>query len=230
MKQEKFNSLMVAIVAIAAVFGFTSIVWASFNQTLKIENSSATINASKWDIHFGEISALETTGTASGTRPSADAKSTTLSGFNAVLKTPGDSVSFTVKVENHEDHDDVFSRYINSYINNDEETKYFVGKAITMLTNEYGHIIYYGIKTSDAVDIYTNQGNTNGYAFFFIPDDIDSITDEQMHVINEIISSNYSSISQQEILPIKYQSIHSPEVEPIDNLINQLMNTKKRIK
>ena len=136
----------------------------------------------------------------------------------------------TVKVENHEDHDDVFSRYINSYINNDEETKYFVGKAITMLTNEYGHIIYYGIKTSDAMDIYTNQGNTNGYAFFFIPDDINSITEEQVNVINEIMSSNYSTISQQEILPIKYQSIHSPEVEPIDNLINQLMNTKKRIK
>ena len=112
MKQEKFNSLMVAIVAIAAVFGFTSIVWASFSQTLKIENSSATINASKWDIHFGEISALDTTGTASGTRPSADAKSTTLSGFNAVLKTPGDSVSFTVKVENHGSYNAAISSYV----------------------------------------------------------------------------------------------------------------------
>ena len=112
MKQEKFNSLMVAIVAIAAVFGFTSIVWASFNQTLKIENSSATINASKWDIHFGEISALETTGTASGTRPSADAKSTTLSGFNAVLKTPGDSVTFTVKVENHGSYNASISSFV----------------------------------------------------------------------------------------------------------------------
>ena len=112
MKQEKFNSLMVAIVAIAAVFGFTSIVWASFSQTLKIENSSATINASKWDIHFGEISALETTGTASGTRPTADAGSTTLSGFNAVLKTPGDEVSFTVNVENHGSYNAKISSFV----------------------------------------------------------------------------------------------------------------------
>ena len=112
MKQEKFNSLMVAIVAIAAVFGFVSIVWASFDQTLKIENSSATINASKWDIRFGEVSSLSTVGTASGTRPTADEDSTTLSGFNAVLKTPGDEVSFTVPVENHGS----YNAKINSFV------------------------------------------------------------------------------------------------------------------
>ena len=56
MKQEKFNSLMVAIVAISAVFGFVSIVWASFSQTLTI-SSGATITASNWDIHFETPSA-----------------------------------------------------------------------------------------------------------------------------------------------------------------------------
>jgi len=118
MKQEKFNSLMVAIVAIAAVFGFVSIVWASFSQTLKIENSSAVIQASKWDVRFGEISALELTGTASGTRPTADADSTTLSGFNASLKTPGDSVSFTVDVENHGSYNAKISSFILPTIGN----------------------------------------------------------------------------------------------------------------
>ena len=109
MKQEKFNSLMVAIVAIAAIFGFSTVVWASFNETLRIENSSATIQASKWDIHFGQVSELTLTGTAGGSAPTADAKSTTLSGFNAILKTPGDTVSFTVPMENHGDYNATIS-------------------------------------------------------------------------------------------------------------------------
>ena len=100
MKQEKFNSLMVAIVAIAAVFGFVSIVWASFTQTLTISSYNATIQPSKWDVKFGTVSALTTSGTASGTAPTGSG-TTTLSGFTVSLMTPGDSVSFTVPMENH---------------------------------------------------------------------------------------------------------------------------------
>ena len=106
MKQEKFNSLMVAIVAISAVFGFVSIAWASFSQQLTI-SSGATIEASKWDVHFGTVNPVTTTGTAltgngtgQGTAPTPKNNSTKLSGFAATLKTPGDSVSFTVPVEN----------------------------------------------------------------------------------------------------------------------------------
>ena len=101
MKQEKFNSLMVAIVAIAAVFGFVSIVWASFSQTLVI-SSGAKIEASKWDVHFGELGEVETTGTAAifGSGPKLDETKTVITGFNVALKTPGDEVTFTVPVEN----------------------------------------------------------------------------------------------------------------------------------
>ena len=100
MKQEKFNSLMVAIVAIAAVFGFVSIVWASFTQTLTISSYNATIQPSKWDVKFGTVSALTTTGTATGTAPTGSGTDT-LSGFVVGLMTPGDSVSFTVPMENN---------------------------------------------------------------------------------------------------------------------------------
>lgn len=100
MKQEKFNSLMVAIVAISAVFGFVSIVWASFSQTLTI-SSGATITASNWDIHFENVSGPIPTGTAQiGTVPTVDGKGTSLTGFSPTLKTPGDSVTFTVDVKN----------------------------------------------------------------------------------------------------------------------------------
>ena len=100
MKQEKFNSLMVAIVAIAAVFGFVSIVWASFTQTLTISSYNATIQPSKWDVKFGTVSALTTTGTATGTAPTGSGTDK-LSGFEVGLMTPGDSVSFTVPMENN---------------------------------------------------------------------------------------------------------------------------------
>ena len=100
MKQEKFNSLMVAIVAISAVFGFVSIVWASFSQTLTI-SSGATITASNWDIHFENVSGPIATGTASiGTVPTVEGNGTQLTGFSPTLKTPGDSVTFTVDVKN----------------------------------------------------------------------------------------------------------------------------------
>lgn len=100
MKQEKFNSLMVAIVAIAAVFGFVSIVWASFTQTLTISNYNATIQPSKWDVKFGTVSSVTTTGTAQGQAPTGSGTDT-LSGFTVSLMTPGDSVSFTVPMENN---------------------------------------------------------------------------------------------------------------------------------
>ncbi len=101
MKQEKFNSLMVAIVAIAAVFGFVSIVWASFSSTLTISNFNATVQHSKWEVKFGTVQAPTIVGTATGTAPTANADSTVLSGFTVSLKTPGDEVSFVVPVENH---------------------------------------------------------------------------------------------------------------------------------
>lgn len=101
MKQEKFNSLMVAIVAISAVFGFVSIVWASFSQTLTISNFNATVQHSKWEVKFGTVQAPVITGTATATAPHAVENSTKLEGFVVGLKTPGDEVSFTVPVENH---------------------------------------------------------------------------------------------------------------------------------
>ena len=100
MKQEKFNSLMVAIVAISAVFGFITIAWASFSQQLTI-SSGATITASNWDIHFENVSGPIGTGTAFiGNVPTIDGTGTALTGFSPTLKTPGDSVTFTVDVKN----------------------------------------------------------------------------------------------------------------------------------
>ena len=133
-----------------------------------------------------------------------------------------------IKVLNTEDHDDVFNRYLNSFLENDTPVNYNIAKSISLLLNEYGHIIYYGVKTCDSMDIYSHQGNTNGYAFFFVPDNYDIITEEQINIISDIISSNYSLISNHEILPLKYQSITSFQPEPIDELLNKINKIKRR--
>ncbi len=62
-----------------------------------------------------------------------------------------------IKVMNNEDHDDVFSRYLNNYLGNEIPTQYNIAKSISLLLNEYGHIIYYGVKTCDSMDIYSHQ-------------------------------------------------------------------------
>ena len=108
MKKEKFNAFLLAIVAMAAVFAFVSVVYAAFSTTLTI-NGSAVVKAAKWDVHFTNLSALSGTNTKGFTyaAPQADPNvnptltaATTISGFKAVLTQPGDEVSFTVDIEN----------------------------------------------------------------------------------------------------------------------------------
>jgi hypothetical protein len=57
MRREKFNAFLLGLVAMAAVFGFTSVAFAAFSTTLKI-NGQATVAASSWDIHFDNISSM----------------------------------------------------------------------------------------------------------------------------------------------------------------------------
>lgn len=133
-----------------------------------------------------------------------------------------------IKVMGNEDHDDVFNRYLKEYLEHDDLNTFHVAKCIELLTNSYGHVIYYGIKTSDAKDIYSQQGNVDGCGFFFIPDDLSVLTDIQKEKCLEIINSNYSPVSKREMLPLKYQTISQTEVNPIDSLISILEDTKQK--
>ena len=108
MRKEKFNAFLLAIVAMAAVFAFVSVVYAAFSTTLTI-NGSAVVKAAKWDVHFTDLSQLSKTNTKGFTyaEPQNDlninptlTSATTISGFKAVLTQPGDEISFTAKIVN----------------------------------------------------------------------------------------------------------------------------------
>lgn len=133
------------------------------------------------------------------------------------------------KVNGNEDHSDVFNRYLKGYLEQNDLNVYHQNKCINLLTNDFGHVIYYGVKVSDAKDLYARQGNVDGCGFFFIPDDTSVLTDIQKEKCLDIINSNISPISKREILPLNYQSMGQDELLPIDSLLPILNGkTKKR--
>lgn len=84
-------ALIISIVAIGIGF-------AAFSETLTI-NGSASVQTSTWKVKFSELGTATLTGTASEvTKPTLS--DTTIGTYNATFKTPGDSVSYKIKVSN----------------------------------------------------------------------------------------------------------------------------------
>ncbi len=100
MKTERQTKIL-ALIAIVIAIGGLSIGFAAFSTTLNI-NGVAQVEASSWEIIFENLSAETVAGTAlETTAPTIDANSTTISGFDASLTTPGDSISYTFDVTNN---------------------------------------------------------------------------------------------------------------------------------
>lgn len=84
-------ALIISIVAIGIGF-------AAFSETLTI-NGSASVQTSSWKVKFSELGTAKLTGTAAEvTKPTLS--DTTIETYNATFKTPGDSVSYKIKVSN----------------------------------------------------------------------------------------------------------------------------------
>lgn len=84
-------ALIISIVAIGIGF-------AAFSETLTI-NGSASVQTSTWKVKFSELGTATLTGTAAEvTKPTLS--DTTIGTYNATFKTPGDSVSYKIKVSN----------------------------------------------------------------------------------------------------------------------------------
>lgn len=84
-------ALIISIVAIGIGF-------AAFSETLTI-NGSASVQTSTWKVKFSELGTATLTGSAAEvTKPTLS--DTTIKTYNATFKTPGDSVSYKIKVSN----------------------------------------------------------------------------------------------------------------------------------
>ena len=84
-------ALIISIVAIGIGF-------AAFSQNLTI-NGNASVQTSSWKVKFSELGSATLTGTAAEvTKPTLS--DTTIETYNATFKTPGDSISYKIKVSN----------------------------------------------------------------------------------------------------------------------------------
>ena len=84
-------ALIISIVAIGIGF-------AAFSQNLTI-NGNASVQTSSWKVKFSESGSATLTGTAAEvTKPTLS--DTTIGTYNATFKTPGDSISYKIKVSN----------------------------------------------------------------------------------------------------------------------------------
>lgn len=92
MNSRNKNILIGGLLAIVCIMG---IGYAAFATSLNI-NGSASVS-SKWDVHIKSITAGAPVGTASGSAKLTDNLNAT---FSTDLKSPGDSMTYTVVVEN----------------------------------------------------------------------------------------------------------------------------------
>ncbi|MBR6133717.1 MAG: hypothetical protein IKQ29_03245 [Bacilli bacterium] len=97
MEKQKGVQLVIILVLVATVFTM-SIAYAitSYTQTLKID-TTATVKAAKWDIHFKTDTYAESTGSQAAATKTLAATTGT---YTVTLPKPGDYYEFTVDIEN----------------------------------------------------------------------------------------------------------------------------------
>ena len=93
---NKVQNVLLGVLAIGLI-GIT-VAYAALTQQLKIEGT-AKVASSKWDVHFGTVSAGNAQGYATaGTL--AKTGETTIAGDIGTLKAPWDSITYTYDIEN----------------------------------------------------------------------------------------------------------------------------------
>ena len=104
MKDKGFKmGILVAVIAMVVVVG---IGYAAFTATLNI-NGTAKVEASSWNVHFADLgNGMVTTNTQTGIASTATVvkeptlTDTTISDWDVIFKTPGDSVTYEFNVVN----------------------------------------------------------------------------------------------------------------------------------
>ena len=89
------NILIGALIAVVLIMG---VGYAAFAQQLTV-NGTADIT-STWDVHIKSINPGEPVGTASNVSATVDSSDATKATFSTNLVSPGDSLTYTVEVEN----------------------------------------------------------------------------------------------------------------------------------
>ena len=96
--EKSRNYVVFGVLALVVSLVAVSLAYAGFSQTLTV-NGTATVKAASWNVHFTNLRAVTNTGNASETtHPTLTA--TNIGDYAVVLRTPGDSITYTFDVEN----------------------------------------------------------------------------------------------------------------------------------
>ncbi|MBR4618255.1 MAG: hypothetical protein IKO49_03020 [Bacilli bacterium] len=98
MSMNKSKSALIAILVVGLVT--MTVVYAALSTTLTISNS-ATVAATKWDVHFDNLQmASGNTATVATGKEAKISGPTSITGLEATFVKPGDSVSYTFDIVN----------------------------------------------------------------------------------------------------------------------------------
>ncbi len=130
-----------------------------------------------------------------------------------------------IPVKDNEYHKDVFSNYLNKYLENNPLINYNSNEAMQALVN-INHIVYYGIKPQVINNIYENRGgNTGGFGILIVPENyLGVITSDQIKSIKILLDSNKSIFGNSE--KILLEIYEKSEENKLDkDKFNNFLNT-----
>lgn len=132
-----------------------------------------------------------------------------------------------ILVDDKENHYNVFSKYINAYLENDENTQYNTLISTKMLC-ELGCCVYSGIRLEYIKNKLENLNKS--LCTLSIPSNPESLTDIQKNICIKLIEANKSRISGRKILDIQYGSFPDivyteDEMMTMLKMINEKRNT-----
>ncbi len=104
-----------------------------------------------------------------------------------------------IPVNDDEYHKDVFTNYLNKYLENNPLASYSSNEALNALI-KINHIVYYGIKPQVINNVYENRGgNTGGFGLLILPKNyLDVMTNEQRKSTKVLLDSNKSIFGNSE--------------------------------
>lgn len=131
-----------------------------------------------------------------------------------------------IVVDETDEHCNVFSAYINEYLEQKDLKTYDTGTAIKILC-ELGCCVYSGIRYKEYISSKTGNLDDEALTLAF-PKEIEEITLEQKEICKKIIESNKSLLGNREKFYMAYESF--PGVVYTKEQILSILNSKKQVK
>lgn len=129
-------------------------------------------------------------------------------------------------IDESDEHCNIFSTYINEYLEQKEFKIYDTGTAIKILC-ELGCCVYSGIRYKEYISSRTGNFNDEALTLAF-PKEIEGITSIQKEICKKIIESNKSLLGNREKFYMTYESF--PGIVYTKEQILSILNSKKQIK